>query len=48
MKNDQNTDLTNQNVESGGPIKMNLPMETTKFYAQEYRDITEKHKVWKN
>ena len=46
MKNGQNTDLNNQNVEFGGPLKprkwprMNLPMDTTNFYVQQYRDIT--------
>ena len=46
MKNGQNTDLNNQHVEFGGPLKartgpiMNLPMTTTNFYVQEYQDIT--------
>ena len=50
-KNGQNTDLNNQNVEFGGPLKaskwprMNLPMETTNFYVQKYRDITLNRKL---
>ena len=54
MKNGQNTDLNNQNVEFGGPYKarkgtrMNLPMTTTNFYVQEYRDITLNAKLGKN
>ena len=46
MKNGQNTELNNQNVEFGGPVKtikgqrMNLTMAITNFYVQEYRYIT--------
>ena len=46
MKNGQNTDLNNKNVQFWGPLKerkeqrMNLPTARTNFYVEEYRDIT--------
>ena len=53
MKNVQNTDLNNQNVQFWGPLKakkwprMNLPMTRTNLYVQEYRDITLNTKLGK-
>ena len=53
MKNCQNTDLNNQNVEFGGPQearkwpRMNLSMAIMNFYVQEYRDITLNAKLGK-
>ena len=48
MKNGQNIDINNQNVELLKSQKRdNFPMATTNFYLQEYRDIS-KRKIGHN
>ena len=54
MKNGKNTDLNNQNVEFGGPLKIQkrdknefTHMETTNFYVQGYRDTALNTKLGK-
>ena len=58
MKNGQNTDLNEQNVQFWGPLqsqkgpRMNLPTARTNFYVQQYRETESqeklKHKQAKN
>ena len=52
MKNGQNTDLNNKNVEFGGPLQSqkrakNELTARTNFYVQEYWDITWNTKLGK-
>ena len=54
IKNGQNTELNNQNVEFGGPLRSQQMAKNefihgnNELYVQEYRDITLNTKLGKN